>query len=56
MQAIEGLKPLNDVTAIVDRITREQNLMLVGHLPLMERLTAYLITGSIEKRIFKFQN
>lgn len=26
------------------------------HLPFMERLTSYLITGSIEKRVFKFQN
>ena len=32
------------------------NLMLVGHLPFMERLTAFLITGSFEKPVFKFQN
>lgn len=30
--------------------------MLVGHLPFMERLTAYLITGSIERPVFRFQN
>jgi len=28
----------------------------VGHLPFMERLTAYLITGSMERPVFKFQN
>jgi phosphohistidine phosphatase len=32
-----------------------EDVMLVGHLPLMERLTAYLITGSFEKPVFKFQ-
>jgi phosphohistidine phosphatase len=30
--------------------------MLVGHLPFMERLTAFLITGSIDRPVFKFQN
>jgi phosphohistidine phosphatase len=30
--------------------------MLVGHLPFMERLTSYLITGSIDKPVLKFQN
>jgi len=51
-----GLKPLDDVTAIADTIDSKDNIMLVGHLPFMERLTAYLITGSIEKAVFKFQN
>ena len=32
------------------------NLMLVGHLPFMERLTSHLITGSSENLVFKFQN
>ncbi|MBW2055509.1 MAG: phosphohistidine phosphatase SixA, partial [Deltaproteobacteria bacterium] len=32
------------------------NRMLVGHLPFMERMTSYLITGSIETPVFKFQN
>lgn len=56
MQVTKGLHPLDDVEAIADRIFAELDLMLVGHLPFMERLTAYLITGRIEKRIFKFQN
>jgi phosphohistidine phosphatase len=32
------------------------NIMLVGHLPFMERLTSFLITGSIDKPVLKFQN
>jgi phosphohistidine phosphatase len=30
--------------------------MLVGHLPFMERMTSFLITGSMEMPVFKFQN
>jgi phosphohistidine phosphatase len=56
MQEMEGLKPLDDVKKIAERIREEQNLMLVGHLPFMERLTAYLITGSPDKKVFKYQN
>ncbi len=53
---IEGIKPLDDVAAFIDKIETSDNLMVVGHLPFMERLTSYLITGSIEKPVFKFQN
>ncbi len=56
VQERNGLKPLDDVTAIADQISSKHNLMLVGHLPFMERLTSYLITGSTDKPVFKFQN
>ena len=52
----KGLNPLDDVTAFAEKIDSTENCMLVGHLPFMERTTAYLITGSIEKTVFKFQN
>ncbi len=52
----KGLNPLDDITAFADKIEGKENCMLVGHLPFMERITAYLITGSIEKTVFKFQN
>lgn len=52
----KGLNPLDDITAFADKIEGTENCMLVGHLPFMERITAYLITGSIEKTVFKFQN
>jgi phosphohistidine phosphatase len=51
-----GLKPLDDVMALANEINSKDNLMLVGHLPFMERLTSYLITGSTDKPVFKFQN
>jgi phosphohistidine phosphatase len=51
-----GLAPLDDVAAFAGTINNTENRMFVGHLPFMERLTAYLITGSAEKPVFKFQN
>jgi phosphohistidine phosphatase len=56
IQESTGLNPLDDVTAFADKIDSAANRMLVGHLPFMERMTSYLITGSIEKPVFKFQN
>ncbi len=51
-----GLNPLDDVTTIAKEIESTDNLMFVGHLPFMERLTSYLITGLVDKPVFKFQN
>lgn len=56
VQERSGLNPLDDVTALADEINSKDNIMLVGHLPFMERLTSCLITGSTEKPVFKFQN
>ncbi|MDJ0720888.1 MAG: phosphohistidine phosphatase SixA [Desulfobacterales bacterium] len=51
-----GLNPMDDVTALAGVVDSATDCMLVGHLPFMERLTAWLITGSIEPPIIKFQN
>lgn len=51
-----GLKPLDDVAAFAADVSSKDNLMLVGHLPFMERMTSYLTTGSTENLVFKFQN
>jgi phosphohistidine phosphatase len=56
IQEVIGLKPMDDVAAFAKRITPDENLMLVGHLPFMERLTSHLITGASEKPVLKFQN
>ena len=52
----EGLKPLDDVIAFARHIKREDDLMVVSHLPFLEKLTTYLITGSTERPVFQFQN
>ncbi|MFH2219970.1 MAG: phosphohistidine phosphatase SixA [Pseudomonadota bacterium] len=51
-----GLKPLDDVAILSGTLKSGDGLMLVGHLPFMERLTSYLITGSADTPVFKFQN
>jgi phosphohistidine phosphatase len=51
-----GLNPLDDVTVFAETIDHTEDSMMVGHLPFMERLAAYLITGSYEKPVIKFQN
>ena len=51
-----GLNPNDDVTSIASQVSSSKNIMLVGHLPFMERLVSYLITGTTDKTVVKFQN
>lgn len=52
---IKGIHPYDDVTKIALSLDPTLNTMLVGHLPFMERLVSYLITGSMDQTIIKFQ-
>ena len=52
----EGLKPLDDPAAFAATLTDTDDLLVVGHLPFMEKLTAYLVTGSMEPPVLKFIN
>lgn len=56
VEPISGIDPLDDVTTVAKQLKTEDNLMLVGHLPFMERLAGFLITGLPERLVFKFQN
>ncbi len=56
VQQASGLKPMDDVTGVAGEINNQDDIMLVGHLPFMGRLTSYLITGTIDTPVFKFQN
>jgi phosphohistidine phosphatase len=51
-----GLNPKDDVYPIASMIKGQENIMLVGHLPFMERLVSFLITGTTEHTVVKFQN
>jgi phosphohistidine phosphatase len=53
---VGGLKPLDDAAAFAASIDAAADTMLVGHLPFMERMASFLVTGSAEKPIFRFQN
>jgi phosphohistidine phosphatase len=56
IRGVSGIKPLDDVAEYAARIDPLEDIMLVGHLPFMERITSFLITGSADKPVFKFQN
>lgn len=53
---IAGMNPLDDVEEFAQPLSPGANLMLVGHLPFMERLASWLTTGAIDFTVFKFQN
>lgn len=52
----EGMNPGDDVALFSSGLNHESNSMYVGHLPFMEKLTSFLLTGTAGHRIFKFQN
>lgn len=56
VQETTGINPLDDVPTFCDEVGSIEDLMLVGHLPFMEKLVSYLITGSTDKLVLKFQN
>lgn len=56
IQQISGINPLDDVSNIAEYLNTEQNLMVIGHLPFMEKLVSFLITGIQDKPVVKFQN
>ena len=55
-EEISGITPMDDVRIFAATIELEENLMVVGHMPFMERLASFLTTGSENCRVFKFQN
>jgi phosphohistidine phosphatase len=55
VKEIKGIKPHDDVTIIAPKLDPDLNTMIVGHLPFLERLVSYLVTGSPDTSIIKFQ-
>ncbi len=51
-----GLAPMDDVTSFDATVSLEENVMIVGHLPFMERLVSYLVAGTPDALVVKFQN
>jgi phosphohistidine phosphatase len=54
--AHEGLNPTDDVETFALALSDSENLMVVGHLPFMERLAALLTTGSPDRPVISFRN
>ena len=56
LEVIAGIKPLDDVRAFAESINPQADVMVVGHMPFMQRLVSYLTTGTETIRIYQFQN
>ena len=54
--AMAGFNPMDDVQTFSKNLSFQDNHMYVGHLPFMEKLAAYLITGDAARPVFQFQN
>lgn len=54
--AIDGIDPMDDVVRFSDTLNLTENLMIVGHLPFLERLIAYRVTGCADEPIMRVQN
>ena len=52
----DGIDPLDDVVALAGDLPKDRSEMYVGHLPFMERIVSYMITGSADGRVVVFQN
>jgi phosphohistidine phosphatase len=55
-EEIDGMGPVDDVTEFWNNLDASGNVMLVGHLPFMEKLTSYLVAGNPDNPVLKFQN
>lgn len=51
-----GLDSKDNVKVWAHKLDAEENCMLVGHLPFLEKLASFLVTGKSQPRIFKLQN
>lgn len=53
----EGLEPLADPSIWANRLAEEkEDLMLVGHMPHLDKIAAKLICGDEARRVVMFQN
>ncbi|ROR32543.1 phosphohistidine phosphatase SixA [Inmirania thermothiophila] len=50
------LGPQADPARIAAELHDERDVMIVGHLPHLERLAAYLVTGAPEPAVIRFRN
>jgi phosphohistidine phosphatase len=56
LEKLDGIGPIDDVTDLGNRIDPESSMMVVGHLPYMERLVSFLTAGNPDLHVIRFQN
>ena len=55
-KSVAGMNPMDDVRIFSDSLELEQHIMLVGHLPFLERLIGQMVCGNPDQIVFKLQN
>jgi phosphohistidine phosphatase len=57
ISAVPGLRPMDNVASVGLQLLErsEDSIMLVGHLPFMEQLSGYLLTGDAEADFLRFR-
>lgn len=56
IKEMAGIKALDDPITLAQELKNDDDLMLVSHLPFLEKLTSVLVAGLPEVRVVKFQN
>jgi len=51
-----GMNPMDNVRLFAKEIEKNEDTMYVSHLPFLEKLISFLITGDEDKVVLKFQN
>jgi len=54
LEKTRGLNPNDDIFYIVGLIGKAENIMIVGHLPFLEKLASYLVTGDEDGLVVQF--
>ena len=56
LERVAGLNPNDDVQLFVRTIQPESEVMVIGHMPFLQRLVSLLITGDEDLKVYQFQN
>ena len=56
IEQMADISAMDDVKRLASRLDPGSNHMVVGHLPYMEKLAAYLTAGREAPKVLKFQN
>jgi len=57
VSAVSGIAPNDDVEPVASILEQEgQSIMIVGHLPFLNRLASRLLVGNSERTVVRFRN
>ena len=56
LERVAGLNPNDDVRLFARAIQLDADVMVVGHMPFLQRLASLLITGDEDLKVYQFQN